>query len=733
MAEAVDELEQGLRWQREGELARARDHYCAVLRRQPGHARAWHLLGVAAYEAGDARAAVECLERAWAGNRTSAAFHADLGRAHRAAGSRNEALASFREATRLRPEDPDLHVELGQTYLQAHLTADALNCVQEALRLDPDRVTALLLASRVLLTRGEWAEAESHCRRAIRLQGNVSELHDNLGVALSQQGRLEEAEACHRQALGLDPENAQAWNHRGIVFQTLGQVEPALACYQEALRRWPDRAPALNNVGGALLLLNRVVEATPYLEQAVRLEPNRAEMLVNLGTALVFQGRVEEGTGCMRRASRLPGMAAPTHSDVLFALNFDPSREASGLFEDHVRWGKIHGQGPGAAPHGNAPDPDRVLRVGYVSPDFHWHAVNRFFEPVLANHDPAQVQAFCYAEVLAPDAVTRRLQGMARGWYSTCGRSDAEVAERIRADGIDVLVDLAGHTAGSRVQVLAQRPAPVQAAYLGYPNTTGLAAVAYRLTDAAADPPGGPRLYTEELVYLDGPFCCFQPPPDAPAVGPLPAAGDGVVTFGSPHNLGKLNGRVLDLWARVLHAVPRSRLLLFRHNLLGSAQERLAGEFGRRGIDAGRLEFKEIDIIALGDRGYLELYNGVDVCLDAFPVSAHTTACEALLMGVPLLTLSGDRTWGRLTASVLTWLGLRDWVAATPDDYVALAARHCADLGGLAGLRAGLRGRLLARLGDGPGFTRRLEAAYRALWRRWCQGAAPTRSPAGRG
>jgi predicted O-linked N-acetylglucosamine transferase (SPINDLY family) len=273
----------------------------------------------------------------------------------------------------------------------------------------------------------------------------------------------------------------------------------------------------------------------------------------------------------------------------------------------------------------------------------------------------------------------------------------------------------------------------VQAAYLGYPNTTGLAAVAYRLTDAAADPPGGPRLYTEELVYLDGPFCCFQPPPDAPAVGPLPAAGDGVVTFGSPHNLGKLNGRVLDLWARVLHAVPRSRLLLARSTLSGAIQERLAGEFARRGVDPGRIAFRTVSVTHVGDRGYLELFNAMDVCLDAFPVSAHTTACEALLMGVPLLSLRGDRTWGRLSASVLAALGLDDWVAACPDAYVALAARWAADLPALAGLRAGLRGRLLARLGDGPGFTRRLEAAYRALWRRWCQGAAPARSPAGRG
>jgi predicted O-linked N-acetylglucosamine transferase (SPINDLY family) len=717
----ADDLAKGVRCREAGDLAGARDHFCAALRRRPTDGRAWHLLGVTAIDAGEAETALECLERAWPANRTDADFHADLARAQRAAGNLSAAAASLREALRLRANDPAFLTELGDVLLHNGSTDDARAILQKVLRLAPDHVPALLRMTSVLLTLGEWSPAEDLSRRALQLRPDLAQAHHDLGVGLMQRGRLREAEASYRQALCLRPDFPDAHNHLGLVLQRQRRLEEALQAYKEALRYWPDRAEAYNNVGAVHVLLGQLPEAVPYLEQAVRRQPSRAEMLTNLGLALLLQGRVEVAMVHHRRARRLPHIPPAPYEDLLLAANFDPDLEPGALLEEHVRWAKAHAPRLVAAPHANGPDPDRPLRVGYVSPDLRWHAVARFFEPVLASHDPRQVEAYCYAEIATPDFVTQRMQRLAQGWRFTCGMSDAQLADVIRADRIDILVDLAGHTANSRLTVFAQRPAPVQVAYLGYPNTTGLPAIDYRLTDTVADPPGSPHQYTEELVHLAEGFCCYALPADAPDVAPLPAVRTGHVTFASPHSLVKLNARVLDMWARVLAAVQGSRLLVFRSGLAGPVRDHLAAEFARRGVSADRLDLRDVPMMALKERGYLALYSDADVMLDAFPAAAHTTACEALGMGVPVLTLYGDRSWGRLSASVLNRLGLSDWVARTPEEYVEIAARQAADLPALAALRADLRGRLMAGLGDGPRFTRALEDAYRALWRRWCE------------
>ncbi len=283
-------------------------------------------------------------------------------------------------------------------------------------------------------------------------------------------------------------------------------------------------------------------------------------------------------------------------------------------------------------------------------------------------------------------------------------------------------MDLAGHTNNNRLAVFAHKPAPVQVSYLGYPNTTGLAAMDYRLTDAVADPPGEPSYYTEELVRLTGCFCCFQAAEYAPAVGPSPAARNGHMTFGSVHNLVKLNAGVLDLWAEVLRAVPTARLLVYRNTLAGSARDRLRQEFTARGIAEDRVELRHG---ASPGRGYLDFYADIDVLLDTLPWSAHTTACEALWQGVPVLTLRGTRHAGRMAASILTDAGLPGWIAETPAQYVGLAREQAANAEKLAALRATLRDQVArSPLCDGLAFTRRLEEAYRWIWRRFAKGGS---------
>jgi predicted O-linked N-acetylglucosamine transferase (SPINDLY family) len=356
------------------------------------------------------------------------------------------------------------------------------------------------------------------------------------------------------------------------------------------------------------------------------------------------------------------------------------------------------------------------------------HVLARFLEPILAHHDPRQVEVTCYADVAAPDAMTARLRSLAHRWRSICGQRDQDVARLVRADGIDLLVDLAGHT-GNRLGVFARRPAPVKLTYLGYPNTTGLDTIDYRLSDAVADPPGEPACHTEALVRLSGGFCCYAPPP-APDVSPLPADSAGAVTFGSLHKLAKLNGDVLDLWSAVLRALPTTRLLVFRQGLTGGTRASFERQFAQRGMAAERVLFRHA--LAEGD-SFLGVYREVDVLLDAFPWGGHATACEALWMGVPVLTLRGGRHAGRMVASVLTQLGLTDLIADTPEDFVARAVGLAGDLDRLRSLRGHLRDRMRASpLCDGPAFTRGLEEAYRALWLRWLRGEGPV-APCGSG
>jgi predicted O-linked N-acetylglucosamine transferase (SPINDLY family) len=345
--------------------------------------------------------------------------------------------------------------------------------------------------------------------------------------------------------------------------------------------------------------------------------------------------------------------------------------------------------------------------------------LKRYIEPVLANHDANRVHVICYAEANRPDAVTARLQKLAHEWRWTCRLSNAQLAERIREDRIDILVDLAGHTANNRLGAFARKPAPIQVTWLGFLGTTGLKSIDYRLTDDFLDPPGMPVRDIEELLGLPGGMCCYAGPPDAPDVGAPPALRNGYLTFGSLHQLFKLNAQVFDLWSEVLKAVPTARLLMFRDSLAGTAQEHVRNQFAQRGIGNNRLDLRPGPCTD----SYMGVYRQIDVTLDTFPVSGGVTTCESLWMGVPVLTLCGERPLARNSAALLNRVGLAEWVAHTSQQYVAVAKSIAEDLDRLTMLRAGLRERVQAKLCDAERFTRMLEETYRAMWRRWCSRA----------
>jgi protein O-GlcNAc transferase len=530
---------------------------------------------------------------------------------------------------------------------------------------------------------------------------------------LHRQGDLPAAQELYRLVLEANAQDVDCLNYLGVLLIQLGDASQAIETLERAISLSPGSAILQSNLGAAHQLAGHSSLARKSLETAVALAPENAEALSNLGTALRGQGLLAEAADCFGRAVALQPNYAVAHSNLLLCLNYIEAITPADLFAEHLRWGEQ--QAPAIARPARRPTAGRPIRVGYVSPDLRDHSVSYFFEPLLRHHDPAIVQSVCYAGVARPDAVTARLQGMAGVWRSTVGISDAALADQIRADQIDILVDLAGHSSGNRLLTFARRPAPVQVTWLGYPNSTGLRAMDYRFVDSVTDPPGvADQWACEQLLRIPGGFLCYQPTEAAPEVAPPPVLRNGFVTFGSFNNPSKLTAATLAAWAHLLLSLPESRLLLKGQSFADpGARERFLGHFTGLGIAASRIDLRA-QTASTAD--HLALYGEIDVALDPFPYNGATTTCEALWMGVPVVTLSGQRHAARVGASLLTQMGLSDWIAADLEDYRSIARALTQDPARLTATRGGLRARMAASsLCDGFDFARRVEALYRKI------------------
>ena len=623
------------------------------------------------------------------------------------------AEACARKVVALQPRHHGAWTNLGNCLMARGDEAGALDAFQRALRLNPRDPQVLVNLGTLLGRQGKPEAALQHFERALKIDPRNPHAQNNLGHLYQQMGRLEEAEACYRRAVAIQPDFPEACCNLAGVLGKQGAGEEALRLYEHAARLRPASAEPWLGMADVLREQGRLEEALDHCRKALDLGPDDARIHGALGTLYYAQGRMEEATRAYREALRLDPDNVEAQSNLLMTLVYGGSLAPREVFEEHRRWGERH-----AALAGEAPPRARKkgpLRVGYISPDFRSHPVADFIEPVLRHHDAARFEIHCYADFgLHPaDSTTGRLRALVPRWRDITGLPDERVAAMIREDGIDILVDLAGHTAGNRLLVLARRPAPVQVSYLGYPHSTGLAAVDYHLTDDVADPEGADALYTERLWRLESGFFCYWPPEQAPPVGPLPADGQAALTFGSLNTLSKLNDAVVGLWARVLAAVPHSRLLIYRDALGESARVRLRGRFAEQGIGPDRLIF----LSEAPAGGHLAVYGLIDIALDTFPWNGHTTSCEALWMGVPVVTLYGEAHAGRMCASLLTRLGLGDLVAGSEQAYVDIAAALAADRDRLRGLRGTLRQRMLdSPVCDGEAFTRGLERAYLSMW-----------------
>ncbi|MBG9388251.1 tetratricopeptide repeat protein [Caenimonas aquaedulcis] len=562
---------------------------------------------------------------------------------------------------------------------------------------------------------GKPQEALEAKRRAVQLLPRDGEARYNLANALVQAGQLEEAIACIEQAVPLLREPADALNHLGNLLRDAHRMPEARRRYEEAISHRPDFAEAHSNLGNTLSDLGDVSGAERHYLRALALQPNRGAIHSNLGNLLKEQGRHAEAQAAYRSAVELDPGFAGARSNLLLALNHDPSVTPSDFKAAAMAFGRFASKRARGIPftvQGEVPA-RRPLRVGFVSGDLRQHPVGYFLEGLLEHLDPAEVTAYAYPTVMRRDSLSDSMRPYFAQWREIARLDDEAAARLIHADGIDVLIDLAGHTAYNRLCVFAYRPAPIQATWLGYFATTGVEQMDWLLADAASIAPGEETHYTERIGLLPRTRLCFRPPGDAPPVAALPALANGHITFGSFQNLGKIGDAVLAAWSRAMRAVPGSHLRL-QNGQLGDAgaREQLMRRLRAAGIDDGR--------VAMHGRtsrlAYLRAHSKVDMILDTFPYPGGTTTCEALWMGVPTLTLAGDRMLSRQGASLLHAAGLDGWIAKDEGDYLQKAQAFCSDIHALAKLRGGLRERVAGTpLFDAALFARDFTQALREM------------------
>ena len=764
MATTADDLARGVRHQEAGQWADAERIYRAVLAAEPRNSEALNLLGIVELATDRIDAAIEHLTQAIDIDPRQGAYHVNLGEAHRRRGDPARAIACNRHAVELQPDLAIAHANLGQLHDLEGDHASAVESFRTLVRLNPDDAAAHAFLGRTLLQMNEPGQAETEFRRAVELAPRDGGMHYNLAAVLHAMNRYDEAAAGYRKAIEINPDHAAAHNNLGAVMQSVGSLAEAEVHYRRAVEINPGSVGAYNNLGALMIAVKRFEDALPYLRRAaelapedvgaqamlgkalqdygllddamlairraIALDPDAAMLYNNLAICSQRLGRLDKAIELYRQAVHLDPTSAANHSNYVYALNFHPRYDAQTLFEEHCRWGRRHAdpvtvKSPG---HTNDRTPDRRLRIGYVSGQFRNHAVNFFTEPILASHDHAEFEVFCYASVAKPDDATERLRGYADHWHDCLQLTDEEAAQKIREDRIDILVDLAAHIGENRLTIFAHKPAPIQVTYIGYQNTTGMQAMDYRLTDAHADPPGQTdAYYTETLVRLPRCFFVYRPSDDAPSMGPPPAVENGYVTFGSFNHFSKVTPAVLAAWARLLLAVPNSRLTVLT-GVTDSLRRYVEETFAEHGVEKQRVQL----IHGRPHRPYLEAVSRVDIALDPFPFNGHTTTCDALWQGVPVVTLAGDRYASRFGSSAHVNLGIEDLIAASEEQYIEIASRLALDAPRLNQLRATLRERMRnSPLLDFEGFTRNLEAAYRKMWLDHCAAASDEHTQSG--
>lgn len=717
MVAVAEVFSQALRLHQSGQLAEAERLYTIILQNQPDHSDGLHLAGLLAYQTGRNALAVTLIRKAVAQQSESPLYNANFATVLKASGNLSEAERFSRRAIALMPESAASYFNLSNTLAGRGQHDEALAGYRRTHLIDPAFNEARFKEGTVLAQLGRPGEAVAVLADGLRRQPDSLMFLYQMAVVLWNAGRPEESIAAYRRALAVAPDNGRAWADLGNALMRQGRGGEALQAYRRAMRLMPTDAAVAND--GGLLYLRHFALATArdVFRRAIASDPANPLPYNNLSASARNQGHQQEAMVLLRRASALVPGDDKVYGNMLLTMLYQPDADHERIRDAHIEWASRRAPAEPAPPFAASRDGERRLRIGYVSPDFRNHAAAFYLRPLLEAHDRSRFDLVCYAEVANPDGVTETFRALADGWVDTTALSDQAMAERVRADGIDVLVDLAGHTANNRLRAFALRAAPVQVTWFGYGCTTGLPTMDYFLTDHWMVPEGTEHLYVERVWRLPEVMRCYAPPDDAPAVGPLPALGTRRITFASLNSFFKVTPVVVELWARVLRRVPDSTLLVVSQNPAEDIERR----FAAHGIGRERLR---IVTGHLSMAGFMELHNQIDVALDPFPHTGATTTFHSLWMGVPVVTLKGPHSTQRGSSGILEPLGLSELAADSLDGYLDVAVRLAADIDRLAALRQVLRGRLADSTFLQPRrLVSQLEDAYRAMWRRYCSQA----------
>jgi len=700
-----------------GQIAEAEGSLQRVVSLAPEHAGAWQSLGVMAAQRGDFPQAESMLRRAIELQPDYAEAHNNLGNLLKQTKRFTEAEAAYRRAIELQPDNPRSRYNLGNLLKEAKNLPEAEACYRRALELHPDYVDAHNNLGLVLMETQRLPEAEMAFRRALELKPNFAEAHNNLGLLFKETKQLPEAEVAYRRALEFKPDYVETLLNLGTLLKEIQRMDEAEAAYGRALELQPNYADAHYNLGLLLFENEYFPKAEACYRRALDLKPDFVEAHSNLGNVLTQLGNMDEAEACYQRAIKINPDFTDGYSNLFFAMSYT-NKNALHCLEEARQFGKIVARKAGT--HFSSwqcvARPAR-LRVGLVSGDLRQHPVSHFLERILSNIDPARIELFAYPTHHMVDELTARIKTFFAAWKPIYNQSDEAAARMIHADGIHILIDLSGHTANNRLPVFAWKSAPVQVTWLGYFATTGVAEIDYFIADPWTLPKSEEPYFTESIWRLPETRLCFTVPDVDVQVSPLPALHNGLVTFACFNNLAKMNDTVVTLWAKVLSAIPDSRLFLKAAQLKElSVRQNVVRRFASHSISSDRLILEGFE----PRTEYLAAYHRADIALDPFPYTGGTTTAESLWMGVPVLTLAGDRLVSRQGVSLLMNAGLPEWIATDADDYVVRAVTHANDLSSLAKLRSGLRGQVLASpIFDAPRFARHFESAMESMWEKW--------------
>ena len=700
-----------------GRLEEAKAGYREVLKLNPKSPDALHYLGVVFLQSGNFKAAVDQIERSLERTPRQPIALSNLATALVKLGLHRKAVHACNKALQLSPDSAATLVNRANAFCGLGEYEKAEHDYAAALALDPDNAEYRFNLGNALFEQRRFERAAVEFEHAASSAPGMIAVHQNLGATYLALGRAADAVGQFDQVIKASPDTARAWANRANALNLLQDRKEAVASYRKALALDPDLAEAWSSLGITLRDLGRLDEAEASCRRVLELQPGHAVATANLGSVLRDLGRTDEALECFERALTLDPHYVDAHRNILLSLTYRLPRDPEAFAAAHRRFETLHARPVYAhiRPHQNAPDPERRLRIGYLSADLRGHSVARSLLPLVRNHDRTRFDIRLYGEVAQPDATTMAFQAMAGGWRSTVAHDDRAVADMIREDGIDILLCLAGRFDLNRPLVAACRPAPIQISLFDA-ATSGLEVMDYLLSDRVMTPRRTAEKFTERLLCVPHLYVTDMPE-DLPPVRPRTP---GPVVFGSLNNPAKVSGSVLDLWARLLAQVPDSRLVLRYLDWYEapSLRDRIAAAFGRHRVDPARVAYPAS---ARSFAEHMDQYNGIDIALDTFPFSGSTTTFDALAMGVPVVTLPGWNMMSRWTAAMLAGVKLDDLVATTQDGFLAIACGLAADAPRRAILRETLRARLAASpLCDGPTKTRQFERLYRAVWRRWC-------------